>query len=137
MNSQELNPANAFPATIDGEYHPQLAALRNVQASGVYLIIDRKTRRVIYAGESHSGRLYDTITRHFRAWKRRNDPNGRRSGGTTYDRDAVAVAYVITRPEDAAGLQYAAIQTFNPPDNQVTGTGTVERTDDDDAPAWM
>lgn len=142
MTTNALDPAKAFPAAFvpagnrRAVYHAMLAKLRGVQASGVYIITSRTRSRVLYVGESHSGRLYDTITRHFRAWKRRNDPNGRRYGGTTYDRLQVCVHYVITRPEDAAGLQYAAIQAFNPPDNQVTGTGNVGPTDPD-TPAWL
>lgn len=37
-------------------------------ASGVYVFRNAWSKRVQYVGESHSGRLYKTITRHFWEW---------------------------------------------------------------------
>lgn len=119
--------ADAVNATDrTGNYAPALEAIRGRKWSGVYAIIDRKTRKVLYVGESHSGRLYDTITRHFRRWKLdpRDDAQGRRRGGTTYDRDRVAIAYLITSPEDAPGIQFAEIQRLKPRDNSADGCAT-------------
>jgi len=53
--------------------------------NGAYVIRDADTREVLYVGESHTGRLYATLTRHFQFW------DGY-TAGTTYDRDAVDVA---------------------------------------------
>jgi excinuclease UvrABC nuclease subunit len=119
-----LSDVPLVPATLAGtkRYHPLLAQLRGVKASGVYAIADR-SGRVLYVGESHSGRLYDTITRHFRAWAidPRNDPAGRRRGGTMYDRREVRVAYVVTDPSVAQAFQFAEIDRLTPRDNQVQG----------------
>jgi hypothetical protein len=58
-----LNIADAFSAVNrDGSYHAHLKMLRNPPASGVYAIIDAESEEVLYVGESHTGRLYDTIT---------------------------------------------------------------------------
>lgn len=106
-----------------GNYAPQLARIRGRQCSGVYGIIDRQTGRVLYVGESHTGRLYDTITRHFRQWvKRSGYADGRRTGGETYDRSRVLVTYFICRSDEAQDEQYAEIQRLNPRDNQVDGS---------------
>lgn len=113
-----LNIADAFPATgKDGRYHDHLAELRRYEASGLYAILERG--KVLYVGESHTGRLYDTITRHFRKWKvdPNNDRQGRRRGGTTYNRERVRVVYLITEAGDAQALQYAEIQRLGPRDN--------------------
>lgn len=101
-------------------YAAELAALRGVNVSGVYCIMDEQ-RRALYVGESHTGRLYDTITRHFRQWKidPSNDAQGRRRGGTTYDRSKVLIAYTLTLPGDAAALQYAEILRLRPRDNAI------------------
>ena len=40
--------------------------------NGVYLIRDARTREMLYVGESHTGRLYETLTRHLYSW---NGPN--------------------------------------------------------------
>jgi hypothetical protein len=44
-------------------YHPELARLRGM--SGVYALRDRGSKEVVYVGESHTGRLYQTLVRHF------------------------------------------------------------------------
>src|SRR5436190_19478797 len=95
-----------FPATIrvhargGRRYHPHLEALRDVEVSGVYAITDATTGQALYVGESHTGRLFDTITRHFRKWSvdPQRDAQGRRFGGTTYHRDSVKVALMLTAP---------------------------------------
>lgn len=110
--------ADAFPAVQGERYHPHLAELREFEASGVYAIVGPRGA-VLYVGESHTGRLYDTITRHFRKWKidPRNDGQRRRRGGTTYDRDKVRVIYLITNDADAQPVQYREIQRLQPRDN--------------------
>ena len=127
-----LDPSLSVPVVDydDGRYCQPLAAIRNGAHSGVYMICrDSRGREVLYVGESHSGRLYDTITRHFRQWKRRNDPNGRRFGGVTYDRHAVRVCFVLADAGDVADLQYGYIQALAPRDNVVDGSGVVELDD--------
>lgn len=114
----------AFPAVsyTQATYHARLEAIRHAKCSGVYAILDR--RRVLYVGESHTGRLFDTITRHFREWRiRQGNAGGRRRGGTMYDRDKVRVTFTITEPDTAQTLQFAEIDRLKPRDNEVEGTG--------------
>lgn len=122
-----LNIAAAFNATDGrGRYAGELQWLRERRESGIYALVDRRSGRVLYIGESHSGRLYDTITRHFRAWSipRGRDAQGRRYGGTTYDRSAVAIAWASTPAELAQETQYAEIQRLRPRDNDIDGCGS-------------
>jgi len=119
-----LDLARAFPVLgPDGRYHPELRDLAGRRASGVYAILEG--RRVLYVGESHTGRLYDTITRHFRRWKidPARDALGRRRGGTTYRRGAVRVVYRVTEADTAAALQYAEIERLDPRDNTNAAPG--------------
>ncbi len=121
---QLLDLTTAFPATSrGGDYAPQLAGIRGARVSGVYAIAERRSRRVLYVGESHTGRLYDTITRHFREWRTdpRQDAQGRRRGGTMYNRLQVLVAYVVTEADVAQAAQFAEISRLRPRDNQVDG----------------
>lgn len=115
-------------------YPPELAALGKTAQSGVYVIREKSTRRTVYVGESHSGKLYATLTRHFQEWRRgkafwgnagfaskAHDP------GVTYERGDVEVAVILTSDEEARDAQDALINEFRPRDN-VTGNG------DDDVP---
>lgn len=136
MESYEpIDVSEAFPAALDRrkqgkgwEYHPALQSLRSRRASGVYAIIARRGRVVLYVGESHSGRLYDTITRHFRAWKvdPGRDVQGRRRGGTTYRRENVLIAWTETPAGIAPDVQYVEIQRLSPRDNDIDGCGVVD-----------
>jgi hypothetical protein len=59
------------PIGASGRYPDWVRALRG--KSGVYLIRERQrdgTNPVVYIGESHAGRLYQTLTRHFQTWRR-------------------------------------------------------------------
>jgi hypothetical protein len=104
-----------------GEPYPE--AIRQIEGrSGCYMI--RCGRRVFYVGESHTGNLRKTMTRHFQGWGRssgktfwermygrQNDP------GTTYERERCQVALYLTRPEDAKELEGTLIARFRPADN--------------------
>lgn len=122
MTKGLLKIHEARPATQpNGKYSALLQCSR--RQSGIYAIVDRRTRQVLYVGESHTGRLYDTITRHFRRWRvnPRTDATGRRFGGTTYKREDVAVVFVVCEHVHAAALQFAEIQRLAPRDNTHTG----------------
>jgi hypothetical protein len=59
------------PIGADGRYPAWVRALRG--KSGVYLIRERQrdgSHPVVYIGESHADRLYQTLTRHFQTWRR-------------------------------------------------------------------
>jgi hypothetical protein len=97
--------------------------------SGVYLIRDARTHELLYVGSS-SGRLYDTLTRHFQSWRRYkgfwagqyaegHDP------GLTYDRDQVEVAIRITRSDNSLDEESRLIHRLRPRDN-LLGQPTEE-----------
>ena len=121
MNAQLLNPSQAQPAAGGRGYSLELERIRRGKHSGFYAIL--QGRNVLYVGESHSGRLFDTITRHFRSWRLdpSKDPQGRRRGGTTYDRRKVRVVYVILESDVAQVMQYAEIERLRPRDNSIDG----------------
>jgi hypothetical protein len=108
------------PVADRGEPYPDwLRALRG--ESGVYVIRERGV--VVYVGESHTGRIYETLTRHFQTWRRwkrwwdgqygeGHDP------GLTYDRASVEVAVRVTGHGDPAIEEEAAlIRELAPRDN--------------------
>lgn len=109
------------PKDEAGAFAAWLRELRN--ASGVYLIRTVggfwSEPELVYIGESHTGRLYSTITRHFQSWESRRP---------TYAAGSVKVA--VRRVRDAARaveLQYRLIQRLRPRDNVIEGR---EVTDD-------
>ena len=139
-------PRNAAPAALTflpvgtvGEAYPSwVQALRG--ASGVYVIREHLTdgtAPIVYVGSSKD-RLYETLTRHFQAWRRakswwdghyteNHDP------GLTYDRAAVTAAIILTDRDDARGVEYDTIERLAPRDNIM---GQATPSDADDAP-WL
>lgn len=108
-------------------YPTPIAALRG-EVSGVYVIRSKRNGLIVYVGESHTGRLYSTLTRHFQGWSRRkgfwgtagfskNDP------GVTYKRHLVEVATITTPASRAVALQDALIRRHAPTDNIRLGDG--------------
>ena len=93
--------------------------------SGVYVIRELArdgTTEIVYVGESHTNRLYETLTRHFQTWRRwkgywkgqyaeGHDP------GLTYARDRVEVATRITSPLAALDEEARLIARLLPRDN--------------------
>lgn len=102
-----------------------------VGESGIYVIRSSQTGAIKYVGESHSGKLYQTLTRHFQQWNDRHEVNamGGRRGGPVYDRSRVDVAAVLCAPGEAVTLQYALIQELGPVDNIVTGDAGLDVSD--------
>ena len=98
--------------------------------SGVYVIRVSSVfgGGVVYVGESHAGRLYETITRHFQTWSRNiNDwHNWGRHTGHVYNRATASVAVVVTSKSKAIEKQYELIQRLRPRDNQIDGSGEVD-----------
>ena len=99
-----------MPSDLHGEFPQWLNDLRNL--SGAYIIRDRRTREILYVGESHTGNLARTLKRHFYPW--RDDPERRHN---TYDRQAVEVAVRLTPPTTAVGAQDNLIRRLAPRDN--------------------
>ena len=111
----------------DGPTWPSwLRALRH--AYGAYAI--RRNGRVLYVGESHKGRLYDTITRHFQGWSRaklwwRGFLGPATDPGRVYDRRGSEVAVLrVASAAAAVRLQAHLIGRLDPEDNHKP-TATV------------
>jgi hypothetical protein len=93
--------------------------------SGVYVIreLDENGEPVIvYVGESHTDRLYDTLTRHLQQWRRwkgfwKGQYGQGHDPGLTYDRDAVEVAARVVPPDEAIELEARLIRKYSPRDN--------------------
>jgi excinuclease UvrABC nuclease subunit len=78
--------------------------------SGVYIV--RRGARIVYVGESLTGRLRKTLARHFQHWKGR-------TAGPTYPRASVEVAFEYTTPAAAVERQNRLIAQHRPADNTV------------------
>lgn len=105
--------------------------------SGIYVIreLDEHGAPVIvYVGESHTDRLYDTLTRHLQQWRRwkgfwKGQYGQGHDPGLTYDRGAVEVATRVVSPEEAIDLEARLIRRYSPRDNingQVDEVDLVE-----------
>lgn len=117
-------------------YPPWLQALRG--ASGVYVIRERQadgSAPIVYVGSANTGRLYETLTRHFQAWRRgkpywrgmfgRNDP------GPTYDRSRAEAAIVLTDDDDARTVEAELIALLAPRENKIHQANDAPSDDDD------
>lgn len=79
--------------------------------SGVYAIRDRRTKKVLYVGESHTGRLRKTLLRHFQRWRLPND---------AYSAPAVEVCWQRARTlKGALKAQARWIAELRPRDNEI------------------
>ena len=84
------------------------------RANGVYVFKERRTGEIVYVGESHSDRLYSTLTRHLQAWTDKYA-----TAGATYTRDEVDVAVIVVPAEHATHLQNELICALIPRDNRL------------------
>lgn len=99
-----------------GLYEKWLNDLRGQGLSGVYLIRYTEDKRVLYVGESHTGRLYGTLTRHLYAW------NGLGSGPSYHPLHVEVAVLIADNPlADPVADQFAYIQKFRPRDNVQDG----------------
>ena len=124
------------PIGASGRYPDWVRALRG--KSGVYLIRERQrdgSNPVVYIGESHANRLYQTLTRHFQTWRRRKKFwSGQYTGsqshdpGVTYHRASCTVAVRILSPERAVAEEARLIARLRPRDN-LTGQPTASDED--------
>jgi hypothetical protein len=124
----ELEPPAAAPRNGGFTYRPvgrrgepYPAWVRGLKGkSGVYVI--RQAGEVVYVGESHAGRLYATLTRHFQAWRRwksfwKDQYSEGHDPGLTYPRHSVEVAVRVMSPDDAIDEEARLIQRLRPRDN--------------------
>lgn len=114
--------ARWYDAGKPGEPYPAaLRGLRGLDASGVYAIRDKRSGEVLYVGESHSGKLYATLTRHMQGWSRGSSSHrgwtGPNDPGVTYLRSAVQIRWRVSSSRDAMRLESAWIRRLRPRDN--------------------
>ena len=84
------------------------------RSNGVYVFRDRDSGEIVYVGESHSSRLYSTLTRHFQIWTDAYD-----TAGVTYYREEVDIAVIVVPAEHANYLQNELICVLVPRDNRL------------------
>jgi hypothetical protein len=121
------------PVGAPGEPYPHwVRALKG--KSGVYVI--RETQRdgselIVYVGESHTDRLYHTLTRHFQTWRRsKKFWTGQYGGqghdpGLTYPRNRVTVGVRVLPTHRAIDEEARLIARLRPRDNLI-GQSTDE-----------
>jgi hypothetical protein len=127
------------PIGASGEpYPPWVRALAG--KSGVYIL--RETQRdgstaIVYVGQSSTGRLYQTLTRHFQTWRRAKKfwsgqytASQSHDPGLTYDRARIAVAVRIVPAARALAEEARLIARLRPRDNLL---GQPVDDDQDDA----
>lgn len=85
-------------------------------ASGVYVIRRRRGGKVVYVGQSHTGRLRKTALRHFQHWKRDHFHQFDRA---TYDPATVEIRWRVVTGGRLAVLraEAEAIAELHPSDN--------------------
>jgi hypothetical protein len=127
--SRDLRIRNASlsyrPIGASGRYPDWVRSLRG--KSGVYLIREHQrdgSNPVVYIGESHANRLYQTLTRHFQTWRRHKkfwagQYTGSQSHdpGLTYNRARCTVAVRVLSPERAMAEEARLIARLRPRDN--------------------
>lgn len=111
--SKRFSDYRSVEGSVPGDFARWVRNLR--RKSGVYVIRARgfvtgKPRKVLYVGESHSGKLYETLTRHFQSWEGPQEH-------TSYDRSKVCVSVKITTRGKAIEFQDKAILRLDPRDN--------------------
>jgi hypothetical protein len=81
--------------------------------NGVYLIREGAITGISYIGESHSNRLFDALTQHFRRWT-----GDHKTAVPVYSRSRVRVSVVMVPKTHARYLQDELICRLEPRDNR-------------------
>lgn len=103
------NLSNYRPAAlIKGRYPSWVSKLKG--RSGVYVIRSKSSGKILYVGESHTGRLKKTMTRHFQVWRGS-------TAGNVYFSGHVEVAVSFERKDRAQARQWDLIRRLVPRDN--------------------
>lgn len=111
MAQAEIYPFAEIGGSWGERYPVWIRALD--RRNGVYVIRELESDGIIaYVGESHSDRLYGTLTRHFQRWSAKYN-----TAGPTYDRARVEVAVVLVPKSHALYLQNDLICALEPRDN--------------------
>jgi len=114
------------PVGSSGEPYPDW--LRKLAGkSGVYIFREAQddgTTEIVYVGQSSTGRLYQTLTRHFQTWRRaKKFWTGQYTGsqshdpGLTYDRKRITVAVRVLPAARALAEEARLIARLRPRDN--------------------
>jgi len=103
--------AGFFGDLFDARFPLWVRKLRG--KSGVYVIRSENDKQTLYVGESHTGRLYETLTRHFQSWSGK-------TAGVTYGRGSVLVAVKVTSAGRAVETQNRLICEMKPRDNKIS-----------------
>lgn len=128
-DSQLRNAALKYrPIGGSGEPYPDWVRALDGK-SGVYVLRETQsdgTTVTVYVGESHSGKLYQTLTRHFQMWRRakkfwKGQYTGSQSHdpGLTYDRERITVAVRILPADRALAEEGRLIARLRPRDNLI------------------
>jgi hypothetical protein len=128
-DSEVRNAALKYrPVGSSGEPYPDWVRALDGK-SGVYILRETQddgTAETVYVGESHTGRLYQTLTRHFQTWRRaKKFWAGQYTGsqshdpGLTYDRDRMSVAVRVLSPDRALAEEARLIARLRPRDNLI------------------
>ncbi|HEX7841481.1 MAG TPA: hypothetical protein VF469_28605 [Kofleriaceae bacterium] len=129
VDSDVRNAALKYRAVgVSGEPYPDW--VRELDGkSGVYILRETQddgTSETVYVGESHTGRLYQTLTRHFQTWRRaKKFWSGQYTGsqshdpGLTYDRDRMSVAVRVLPADRALAEEARLIARLRPRDNLI------------------
>ena len=91
--------------------------------SGVYVIRDRRSNEILYVGESHTRKLYETLTRHFQTWRRykgfwRGQYAEGHDPGLSYERSSVDAAVREMPAANAVEEEERLIRRLSPRDNR-------------------
>jgi hypothetical protein len=116
------------PVGGNGEPYPDWLRMLDGK-SGVYIFRETQddgTTETVYVGESHTGRLYQTLTRHFQTWRRaKKFWSGQYTGsqshdpGLTYDRERITAAVRILPANQALAEEARLITRLRPHDNLI------------------
>ncbi len=128
LRNARLNASLSYrPIGASGRYPDWLRALRG--KSGVYIIREQQrdgSNPVVYVGESHADRLYQTLTRHFQTWRRHKKFwSGQYTGsqthdpGVTYNRARCTVGFRVLPPDRAQAEEARLITRLRPRDNLI------------------
>jgi hypothetical protein len=131
-DSEVRNAALKYrPVGGSGEPYPDWIRMLDGK-SGVYIFRETQndgTTETVYVGESHTGRLYQTLTRHFQTWRRaKKFWTGQYTGsqshdpGLTYDRDRITVAVRVLPAAQALAEEARMIARLRPRDNLLGQT---------------
>lgn len=103
---------------------------------GAYAIRWADTGDVLYVGESHSGQLRKTLTRHLQAWKTPHwfDEMSGRGEDLSYPREDVEVAVWLSDCRDGQDLQVELICELQPRDNTYDTECEGDADEFDDVP---